>query len=160
MKKGISLLLVVIMLIGGVSLIACGEKESGTTQEPTQTPSSPSVPSPTQTTPSPVGGLTWNDMPIYSGAAQIQKGSWAIPPAEGDYSRFEWRYYETNDSLDKVAAFYRSQMPAKGWKEMGWMEVPEMNWGMYNKNDEKDAAMIWVNFQDGKTVVALWRATK
>jgi hypothetical protein len=99
-------------------------------------------------------------MPIYSGVGQIQKGSWSIPPAEGDYSKFEWRYYETNDSLDKVATFYRSQMPAKGWEEKGWMEVQQMNWGMYNKNNEKDAAMVWVNSQEGKTVIALWRATK
>ena len=99
-------------------------------------------------------------MPIYPGVGQIQKGSWSIPPAEGDYSKFEWRYYETNDSLAKVAAFYRSQMPAKGWEEKGWMDVQQMNWGMYDKNNEKDAAMVWVNSQEGKTVIALWRATK
>ena len=105
MKKGIPLLLVMILVLGSISFVACGGKENGTTQEPAQTPS------PTQTIPSSAGGLTWNDMPIYSGASQIQKGSWAIPPAEGDYSKFEWRYYETKDSFDDIAAFYKSQMP-------------------------------------------------
>ena len=160
MKNTIYFLLTVVLLLGCIGLIACGEKDGGATQEPAQTPSSPSTSSPTQIAPSTIGGLTWNDMPIYSGASQIQKGSWAIPPAEGDYSKFEWRYYEVKDSLDKIAAFYRSQMPNKGWEEKGWMEVQQMNWGMYTKNDEKDAAMVWINSEEGKTVVALWRGTK
>lgn len=161
MKKGISLLLVVVLVLGCVGLFACGDKESETTQEPSQTSSTPSTPSPTETTPSPAGGLTWNDMPVYSGANQIQKGSWAIPPAEGDYSKFEWRYYETKDNLDNVAAFYKGQMSVKGWGEEMWMEASQqMYWGMYTKNGEKDAAMVWGSFQDGKTVIAMWRATK
>jgi hypothetical protein len=99
-------------------------------------------------------------MPVYAGAGQIQKGSWSIPPAEGDYAKFEWRYYESSASLDQVSAFYKSEMPAKGWAEQGWMEVQEMHWGMYNKNNENDAAMVWVTNQEGKTVIAMWRASK
>ncbi len=100
-------------------------------------------------------------MPLYSGAGQIQKGSWSIPPAdESDYSKVEWRYYETNASLVTVSAFYKNQMPAKGWTEKGWMEVQEMHWGLYDKNNENDAAMVWINSQEGKTVIAMWRASK
>jgi len=156
LRRIISLLLVMVVLVTCVGLVACGSKES----EETQTSTSNSTSSTTPTTTPSGSGLSWNDMPIYSGAGQVQKGTWSIPPAEGDYSKFEWRYYETNDSLEKVAAFYRSQMPAKGWKEMGWMEVQGMSWGMYNKNNENDAAMIWVSSQDNKTVIAMWRATK
>jgi hypothetical protein len=64
---------------------------------------------------------------------EIQKGTWAVPPAEGDYTKFEWRYYESNDSLDKVSSFYKSEMPSKGWEETGWMEIQDMHWGMYNR---------------------------
>jgi hypothetical protein len=160
MKRVISFILVMILLAGCVGLVACGTKKGGETETPTSTPTPTPTTTPTSTTTPSGGGLTWNDMPIYSGAGQIQKGSWSIPPAEGDYSKFEWRYYEVKDSLDKVAAFYKSQMPAKGWEEQAWMEVQEVNWGMYNKNDEKDAAMVWVSSQEGKTVIALWRGTK
>jgi len=166
--KKILLVLVIVLLLGCLGVSACSAQEETTNQGPTTTSTS-STTTASVTTPALVtttapaaaaGGLTWNDMPVYSGAGQIQKGSWSIPPAEGDYSKMEWRYYETNDSLDKVASFYKSQMPDKGWEEQGWVEVQEMNWSMYVKNNENDAAMIWVSSQDGKTVIALWRATK
>jgi len=160
MKRLVSLSLVVVLILGSVGLVACGGKESEPTQEPTQTPSPTTTPSPTQTAPSPTGGLTWNDMPIYSGAKQVQKGSWSIPPAEGDYSKVEWRYYESGDNIGNVASFYKGKMPGQGWEEMGWMETPEMNWGMYNKNNEQDAAMVWIGSDDGKTFIALMRASK
>jgi len=156
LKIAISFLLVMAVLLSCVGFVACGGEEGGTIQ----TPAPASIPSTTPPTAVSGGGLTWNGMPIYSGAGQVQKGSWSIPPAEGDYSKFEWRYYDTNDSLEKVAAFYKSQMPAKGWEERGWMEVPQMNWGMFEKNSENDAAMVWINSQEGKTVIAMWRATK
>jgi len=160
MKRAMVLVLATAVVLSYVGLVGCG----GKSVETTQAPGSPSGTSPTTTAPASslpsAGGLTWNDMPIYSGAGQIQKGSWSIPPAEGDYGRFEWRYYESSDSLEKVAAFYKSQMTAKGWAEQGWMEIQEMNWGMFNKNNENDAAMVWVSTQEGKTTIALWRASK
>ncbi|MBA7683058.1 hypothetical protein ES703_91414 [subsurface metagenome] len=99
-------------------------------------------------------------MPVYSGAKQVQKGSWSIPSTEGDYSKVEWRYYESGDSPETIAAFYKTQMPAKGWEEMGWMEVPDMSWGLYSKNNENDAAMVWVALDDGNSVIAMMRATE
>ena len=159
MKKILSLLLVLILVLAGISLVACGGEEEGE-NIPTPSTSEPTgAPEKEPTTPS-AGRLTWNDMPVYSGAKQVQKGSWSIPPAEGDYSKMEWRYYETGDNLDAIATFYRAQMPAKGWEEMGWMEVPQMKWGMYNKNNENDAAMVWVASDEGKGIIALMRAAK
>ncbi|MBA7698958.1 hypothetical protein ES703_107642 [subsurface metagenome] len=35
-----------------------------------------------------------------------------------------------------------------------------MKWGMYNKNNEKDAAMVWVASDEGKGVIALMGAAK
>lgn len=71
----------------------------------------------------------------------------------------EWRYYETGDSVSTVAAFYRTEMPKKGWQEVGWMETEEMSWLGYSKNNEKDGAIIWIDSEEGKTFIALMRGT-
>ena len=161
MKKYLLLLLVFILALSLVSFSACG---GGDENEETPTPSSaepaetPEKEEPEKT--SSTGGLNWNDMPVYSGAKQIQKGSWAIPADEGEYSKVEWRYYESKDSLETISAFYKDKMPDKGWEEMGWMEVPDMSWGLFNKNNEKDAAMVWVALDDGNSVIAMMRATE
>jgi len=159
MRKAISLILVIILILGCIGFIACGNGgEEGTTPPPSGQKNGQT---PEQTTPSTSSsGLSWSDVPIYSGADQVQKGSWSIPPAEGDYSKVEWRYYETGDDISDVAGFYRGNMPGKGWEEMGWVETPEMNWGMYSKNNEQDAAMVWIGSDDGKTFLALMRASK
>jgi len=156
MKKAISLALVLIMMLSCISLVACGggEEEAPT---PTPTPSPTSEPA---TTPPSGSGLTWNDMPVYSGAGQVQKGTWAIPPAEGEWSKVEWRYYETGGSVSEVVTFYKSQMPGNGWQETMWMEMQEMSWGVYNKNNEQDAAMVWIGSEEGKTFFALMRASE
>ena len=156
MRKLLTLLLVLILISAGISMFACSGKEKA---EETQTPATSEPTKEPAIVPS-TGGLTWNDMPVYPGAKQVQKGSWSIPPTEGDYSKVEWRYYESGDNLDTIATSYKTQMPARGWEEMGWMEVPEMRWGIYNKNNENDAAMVWIASDDGKSVIALMRATK
>ena len=149
MKKAISLLLV--LMLGCVGLVACGGGEGS---------SGGAAPPEEEGTPPSGGGFTWNDMPVYPGANQVQKGSWSIPPAEGDYSKVEWRYYETGDSMSTVASYYRSQMPAEGWQEMGWMEMEDVSWGYYSKNNEQDGAMIWVGSDEGETFISLMRATQ
>lgn len=170
MKRVILFMITLAVVSACLGLVACGGEEEGGTSPPpskveTTTPSGegakPSAPSVEEAKPSaPSGGLTWNDIPVYSGAKQVTKGSWSIPPSEGDYSKVEWRYYETGDSLDAVASFYKSKMPDNGWEEMGWMEVPQMKWGGYSKNNENDAATVWVGSDNGETAIALMRASK
>jgi len=156
LKKVISLALVLVLLLGCIGLAACGGGEEGT--PPPNGEATP--PSNGGAAPPSGGGLTWNDMPVYSGAKQVQKGSWSIPPEQGEWSKMEWRYYETGDSSSKAASFYKSQMPGEGWQEMAWMEVEEVSWGYYSKNDEQDGAMVWVGSDEGKTSIALMRATQ
>lgn len=169
MKK-ISLLFVGIAVLALVLVGACGgdgddetsaAQTSAQTSNPTTQPSS-SEPETTTTESSGSngGGLTWNDMPIYGGADQIQKGSWSIPADEGDYSKVEWRYYETGDSIEDVVDFYKDKMPDNGWQEMMWMDVMEAAWGFYTKNNEKDGAYVWMMEDEGNTVIALMRATE
>ena len=140
MKAMLSFLLVLLVL-GTAGLVACGGGKNGAA-------------------PAAGAGLSWNDMPVYSGAKSIDNSNWAIPPVEGEYTKAEWRYFETKDSADEVSAFYKSRMAAKGWSEQGVMNLPGMNWGMYSKNDENDSAAVWISSQDGKTVIALFRANK
>jgi hypothetical protein len=160
MKKVILFMLALAIVLACLSLIACGGEEGEDTSPP---PSKVEETAPSEEAPAPSapsGGLSWNDMPVYSGAKQVTKGSWSIPPTEGDYSKVEWRYYETGDSLDDVASFYKSKMPGNGWEEMGWMEVPQMKWGVYNKDNENEAATVWVGSDNGETAIALMRASK
>jgi hypothetical protein len=165
MKK-ISLLFVVIAVLALVLVGACGgndeEETTAATTTATTAPATTTTSAPPTTQPSNGGNgeLTWNDMPIYGGADQIQKGSWSIPADEGDYSKVEWRYYETGDSIDDVVDFYKDKMPDNGWTEMMWMDVMEAAWGFYTKNNEKDGAYVWMMEEDGDTVIALMRATE
>lgn len=165
MKKVVSLVLVVAVMLSSVGLVACGGGEGVTPPPPSGEAAPPAEeaappPSEEEPTPPPAEGLSWNDMPVYSGAKQVTKGTWTIPPAEGEWSKVEWRYYETGDSVSTVVAFYKSQMPGKGWQEMAWMEMEGVSWGYYSKNDEQDEAMVWTGSDDGKTFIALMRATQ
>ena len=160
MKKVVSLVLVVAIMLSSVGLVACGGGEEGVTPPPPAEGETAPPPSEEKPTPPPAEGLSWNDMPVYSGAKQVTKGTWTIPPAEGEWSKVEWRYYEAGDSVSTVVAFYKSQMPGKGWQEMAWMEMEGVSWGYYSKNDEQDEAMVWTGSDDGKTFIALMRATQ
>ena len=158
MNKLLSLLLVIILALSVVCFSACGNgDESKEIEEPSATEPA-EAPEKEPAKESSTGGISWNDMPVYSGAKQVQKGSWSIPAAEGDYSKVEWRYYESGDNTETIADFYKTKMPDNGWEEMGWMEVPDMSWGLYSKNNEEDEAMVWVALDDGDTVIAMMRA--
>ncbi|MBI2852657.1 MAG: hypothetical protein HYX84_06115 [Chloroflexi bacterium] len=151
MKIALSLLLVLLML-GSAGAIGCGAKKNpGTAAEPGAAATRDTRSS---------GLFNWNDMPIYAGAGQIEKAAWAIPPAQGEYTRAEWRYYDTRDSAEKVGNFYNNQMAAKGWKEQGWFDMQGTQWGMFSKSNDADVAMVWISTQDGKTVIALMKASK
>jgi len=165
LKRVLSLILVMVLALGCIGFVACGsaedkeeeetaaeaEEEEAVAEEEEEEESSAV---------SNGDGISWNDMPIYSGAKQIVKGAWMIPPAEGDWSKVEWRYYESGDTADDITDFYRSKMPDIGWQETMWMDAGEMSWAFYQKNDEQDGAMIWITADNGDSVIALMRATQ
>ena len=162
MKKLLLLLLVVALVLGCNGLIACGsyEKEAAESRE-TEEETKETEEEEEAGTVSAGDGLTWKDMPVYSGAREIAKGAWAIPPAdEEDWSEVEWRYYEVNDSSGDVTKFYKSEMPENGWDEIMWMDAGEMSWAFYQKNNEQDGAMIWVTADNGNAIIAMMRATE
>lgn len=160
MKKLMFPALVLILALGLTGLIACGSGGTEVVEEEEEeeaTPENEEEESEEQTS---GGGLTWSDVPVYPGASQISKGSWAIPPAEGEWAKVEWHYYESNDSHSKIASFYRSRMSDNGWIEQGWFEAGEIFWGFFEKNNEQDAAMVWTGSEGNKSVIAVMRATK
>jgi hypothetical protein len=165
MKKAISLALLMVLAIGLVAY-GCGGSDgtATTTTSPaggqTTATTQPTTTQPTTTSQSSGDGFSWDDIPVYTGADSVQQASWSIPPAEGEYARVEWRYYETGASLDDVADFYQSEMPDNGWNEQGNMNTPMMKWFVYTKNNENDSAMIWVSSDGNQTIFALMRATK
>lgn len=171
MKKLIISVILVMAVLICAGLVGCGDKTetTGTTQatQTTQTSQSQTIPATTstsaatQTTTTASGSDFWADMPVYPGASQIQKGNWSIPPADdSEYSKFEWRYYEVSASLEDISNFYNTEMKKKGWEIVAWMDMGQMSYGMFNKNNENDAAMVWINSEESKTVIATWRATK
>ena len=164
MKKVMSLVLVLAMVLACVSFAACGGAGGGGAAPPSDggatPPSDGGVTPPSDggvTPPSDGGVFTWNDMPAYSGASHMTKGSWAIPPEQGEWQRVEWRYYESGDSQSQIVAFYQSAMPANGWQQIAAMEMEEVSWFYYAKNNEQDGAIVWVTEEDGQTVIGLMR---
>jgi len=146
LKEIVALVLTGVVILGSVGIVGCDIGEIG--QKPTQTPT-------------PEGEFTWDDMPIYIDANQIEKGDWSIPPMEGEWSRIEWHYYETGDLFETVTSFYGDRMYGQGWRTKKWVTLNEESWAIYTKpNDEKSAAMVWLASIDDKIVIALMRATK
>ena len=110
MKKVLSLVLVVVMLLGCIGFVACGGGDGGTTP-PSNGETAPPSNGDTTPPPSGVGGFTWNDMPVYPGV-DTDESMYATISQED--VKLEKRFYETGDSLEKVAAFYKSKMPKNG----------------------------------------------
>ena len=171
MKK-FALIFVIISVLSLLMVGACGGNGDDETSA-AQTSSQPSnqTTQPTSSEPEPTtteesnggnggGGFTWDDVPIYGGASEIQEFNISIPPEEGEYSRVEWRYYETGDDIDDVIDFYQDKMPDYDWDEMAWIDAMEIAYGMYMKNNEADAAMIWLAAENGDTMIGLWRASE
>jgi predicted small lipoprotein YifL len=162
MKKAILSVLIMVIVLACVSLAACAE---GGVLPPSEETTPP--PSDGGTTPPPSGGVcfTWYDMPTYPGVTHVARENWAAPPGQGEWqpdewSRVEWRHYATSDSQSKVVEFYKSEMPQSGWQQVMEVEVGEVNWFLYTKNNGQDGAMVWLGKDDGRTAISLMRSQK
>ncbi len=126
--------LVLVIVLGCASIVACGSKTI----------------------------TYWNDIPVYPGTEQVQKGSWSIPAVDTKLGNVKWIYYQTNDSVSEVSAFYEDQMPIAGWKAEASFVTDIIAYGNYTKNNGKDAALAWAGrvVGDGKTNIALMQASE
>jgi hypothetical protein len=140
---------------------ACGGNGTATEDETTAGETTQLTETEDETTPdNGDGNLTWNDMPIYSGAGQIQEFSMSFSPNTGEYAEYEWRYYECSADAADVIDFYRDAMGDNGWDETMWLDAGDAAYGMYTKNNEDDAALVWIADDGGTTLIGLWRAAK
>jgi len=152
MKKLISIMLALVLMLSCSALIACGGGDDNTPEQTKQNQQDNSTPKPAS------GSFTWDDIPLYPGASDAEKFSMTIPGAEtGEYERIEWRYYTTNDSVDDVISFYADEMPDNGWAEMATMSMGETSWSFWSQNNEETGAFIGVMQDDGHTILWMWR---
>jgi hypothetical protein len=173
MKIVVSLILVLVMVFGCVGLAACGceeeEETPATTDGGAPAKSDGGAPAPSdkekekpapsdeeEEEPAPsLGEFSWDDMPIYHGA-DAKEDFWATVTQEG--KEVEMRMYQTDDSVDEVADFYKSEMPDNGWDEAMWMSIGGSVTGAFTKNNEHDFATIAIaDVGDEGTLITLTR---
>jgi ssRNA-specific RNase YbeY (16S rRNA maturation enzyme) len=145
MKKLMAMALVLVLALGCFALTACGGGDGGNGKTtPTQKPAS--------------GGFALNSIPAYPGASDAEEFSMSIPGADtGEYERIEWRYYTTNDSVDDVISFYADRMPDYGWIEMATMDMGDMSWSYWSKNNEETGGFVGAVHEDDQTILWMWR---
>jgi hypothetical protein len=117
------------------------------------------------------GGASLGDVPVYPGADKVGDYSGSDVPlpllGEGldteEYKTSEWAVYETGDSVDDVAAFYKDKMPDNGWKEENWFDTSMgdgVAWGGYTKNDGDNAAWVAISGSGDKTEIVIGTGSK
>ncbi len=115
------------------------------------------------------GGATLSDVPVYPGAdktGDFSSDDVPLPLFSGDvdvedWEQSEWATYETGDSVDAVADFYKDKMPDNGWDEEGWFDVSfgeGAAWGNYTRDDGDSAAWVFMSGTDGKTEIVIGAA--
>ncbi|MFO8009686.1 MAG: hypothetical protein R6U89_02625 [Dehalococcoidia bacterium] len=154
MNKIMALLLVLMLMAGCVAIAACGDGDDG--DETGET--SWQQPGEQDTTPAGSGEFTWADVPVYPGADEEESFSMATSVGQDeDFDRIEWRYYSTGDSMDDVASFYEGEMPGSGWNKVMAMDMGEMWYGYWEKNNGNTGAYIGVVEEGGETMLWMWR---
>jgi hypothetical protein len=139
--------------------------EVAETEEPTQEPQKTEEPS------GGGGGATLNDIPVYPGADKT--GDWSgddvpLPLFGGDvdiedWQESAWATYETGDSVEDVADFYKGKMPDNGWEEEGWFDISfgeGAAWGNFTRDGGDSAAWVFASGTDGKTQIVIGAAHK
>jgi hypothetical protein len=177
-----------IVLMMALALAACGgggdnEKESPTAQRegsPAATKAAEAsataektvkaTKTPATAQPSGNGGEGLENIPAYPGADKTgdYSGDYSLPAlGEGlnteDYSDTSWVVYETSDSVDDVAAFYKDKMPANGWNEEKWFDssfVADVAWGSYTRDGGDTGAWVYIGGDGDTTQIVIGRGTK
>jgi hypothetical protein len=169
-----------IVLTLALALAACGggdEEENGggekETPAATKTVEAEGTPEVVETSkpekteePSGGGGASLGDVPVYPGADKVADYSGSdvpLPLLAGDldveeYGDSKWAVYETGDSVDDVADFYKGQMPDKGWEEEGWFDTSlgdGVAWGSYTRDDGDTAAWVAISGTDDQTQIVI-----
>ena len=108
------------------------------------------------------GGATLSDIPVYPGADKT--GDWSgddapLPLIGGedvdleDWEESAWATYETGDSWETVADWYKDKMTDGGWEEEGWYDFSfegGVAWGSYTRDGGDSAAWVFVSGTEGE----------
>ncbi|MDI6846027.1 MAG: hypothetical protein QME28_07810 [Candidatus Saccharicenans sp.] len=82
----------------------------------------------------------WRNIPIYPGARMTEKMSFTMPVQE-DLRDLEYRFFTTGDDMAKVANYYQTEMPKRGW--MGSFVISDsFSMGNYQKDGGKVIALV------------------
>jgi hypothetical protein len=148
MRKPIVLCLVLALIVG-LALMACGEKKEQTTSGKAVEETGKTKEDAKRS------GYGWSDVPEYKGATKSeQEGQMTIPAAaQGEYEKVDRRWYETDDSPEQVHEYYLDQMPKKGWHKLFAMKYPEGSAvSTWVKDDGDRGCVISTGkMRDGKT---------
>ena len=88
------------------------------------------------------------DFPIYPEAKLIS--SWTASGEETEGLSLVW---ETNDSIDKVSAYYKEKLTESGWKLSLTAEVEDSITLAFEKNDT--GGFLGITTEDSKTIISL-----
>ena len=118
------------------------------------------------------GSATLDDVPVYPGAdktGDFSSDDIPLPLIGGgdvdleDWELSEWATYETDDSWETVADFYRDKMPDSGWEEEGWSDFSfegGVAWGSYTRDGGDSAAWVFVSGTEDQTEIVIGAAHK
>lgn len=103
---------------------------------------------------------TWNGIPIYPHAKQIQE--MLVPlPNDIEIESGEYRYYTTSDAVSQVVSFYKAELPKYHWSAcMTQVPQPPVEYSaLYTKRDlikrAEFVTYIWVSSVDEVTFFGL-----
>ena len=142
--------------------------------EDTETPEVVETKTPEADEPSSGGGgdATRGDIPVSPGAdktGDFSSDDIPLPLIGGgdvdleDWELSEWATYETDDSWETVADFYRDKMPDSGWEEEGWSDFSfegGVAWGSYTRDGGDSAAWVFVSGTEDQTEIVIGAAHK
>ena len=160
------IVLVLATLLAAGILTACGgdnnPQTTGDTEGTTtitQTNSSQPTTAPAGSNGPTGGGAYWNDVPVYPGAKEIRFIQGEKPSAP-TYTKMEQRVFQTQDSVDKVVAFYKTELAANGWEGQKGSGVDIMS--IYTKDGGKGYLLISIvpGEQKNATQLVLNKQTK
>jgi hypothetical protein len=125
-------LLVQILSVTALIISACGggQEEKGAARRPGPPRTTGKV-------------LTWVHIPIYPGAAEASSD---VLQGHPDYNRMEMRKFISQDTPDKIRAYYLQRMPDGGWRDFGAEDIEDVHqmiWGTDDRN-----TMCWVRIKE------------
>ena len=117
------------------------------------------------------GSASLGDVPVYPGAdktGDYSSSDAPLPLFGGDvdveeWEDSEWAVYETGDSVDDVASFYKDKMADNGWKEENWFDTSigeGVAWGGYTRDDGDTAAWVYIGGDEDTTEIVIGTGTK